>query len=106
MGNRLMILHKDAKAFSELIELSAKDMGINPLYIEKDILDTNFHEVALPAVTSKGSQFRKTVHSYPKLNGGDFGHANENIILEINSFAKPIIVLSIAMAIDFKIFLL
>jgi hypothetical protein len=29
------------------------------------------------------------VHRYPKLHQGDFGHANENIILEINSFAKP-----------------
>lgn len=149
-----MILHKDPATFSELIELSAKDMNINPLYVEKDywvtyilknlsksiyidtaifkggtslskahkvihrfsedidlalvtaemngnqikslikkieksILGGYFHAKELPEVTSKGSQFRKTVHSYPTLGSGDFGHATENIILEINSFAKP-----------------
>jgi len=148
-----VILHKNEELFSQVIEATARDMNINPLYvekdywvtyvlkklslsdyadtvifkggtslskaykiihrfsedidlaiitndlngnqiktlirnIEKDILDENFHEINLP-ITSKGSQFRKTVHCYPKINDGDFGHANENIILEINSFANP-----------------
>lgn len=149
-----MILHKNEELFSQLIEATARDMNINPLYVEKDywvtyilkqlslsdyvdtvifkggtslskahkiihrfsedidlaiitndlngnqiktlikniektIIDTNFQEIELSDTTSKGSQFRKTVHRYPKINNGDFGHANENIILEINSFTKP-----------------
>jgi predicted nucleotidyltransferase component of viral defense system len=149
-----MILHLQKELFSQLIEATASDMGINPLYIEKDywvcyvlknlsqseyidvaifkggtslskaykiierfsedidlalmveglsgnqiktlikkiekdILDTNFTEVKIDNLTSKGSQFRKTVHAYPQLEKGNFGHATENIILEINSFSKP-----------------
>ena len=56
--------------------------------IEETLLDENFEETTTPQ-TSKGSKFRKTVHQYPKIIEGDFGHANENLILELNSFAKP-----------------
>ena len=56
--------------------------------IEKNILDMNFKEVVTPQ-TSKGSKFRKTVHQYPQFIDGNFGHANENLILELNSFAQP-----------------
>ena len=56
--------------------------------IEKALLDENFQEVE-DLLTSKGSSFRKTVHSYPVSHKGDFGHAREHIVIELNSFAKP-----------------
>lgn len=56
--------------------------------IEKQLLDDNFEEIQTHK-TSKGSQFRKTLYQYPKIKEGLFGHANENIILELNSFAIP-----------------
>jgi len=150
-----MKLHLEKEIFSELIEATAKDLNLSPLYvekdywvtyilknlanskykeitifkggtslskayklidrfsedidlaiiitnnsssnqiknlikkIEKDIVDTNFQELLNHPQVSKGSQFRKTVHSYNKLNKGNFGHASENIILELNSFTKP-----------------
>lgn len=148
-----MILHTNNDLFSELIQVTAEDMDIPPLYIEKDywvtyilkllssseyidiaifkggtslskaykvierfsedidlavishqlnsneikklikniekkLLDGNFKEIQTPQ-TSKGSQFRKTVHQYSKIEDGDFGHANENILLELNSFTHP-----------------
>jgi hypothetical protein len=52
-------------------------------------LDSNFTEIKEHPKSSKGSQFRKTLHSYPKRQDGDFGEADENIMLEINSFASP-----------------
>lgn len=57
-------------------------------HIEKQLLDDNFKEI-LTHQTSKGSQFRKTLYEYPKIKEGLFGHANENIIIELNSFAMP-----------------
>lgn len=57
--------------------------------IEVAILYENFNELPEHEQTSKGSEFRKTVHDYVKLENGNFGHANESIILELNSFAHP-----------------
>lgn len=95
-GTSLSKAYKLIERFSEDIDLAVitNELSSNQIKtlirkIEKDILDIYFEEIEIPHVTSKGSEFRKTVHRYPKLKQGDFGHANENIILEINSFAKP-----------------
>ncbi len=95
-GTSLSKAYKLIERFSEDIDLAVitHDLTSNQIKtlirkIEKAILDGNFEEIEIAHITSKGSEFRKTVHRYPKLHQGDFGHANENIILEINSFAKP-----------------
>ena len=95
-GTSLSKAYKIIKRFSEDIDLAiiTKDLSGNQTKIlikkiEKDILDSSFMEIELDNFTSKGSRFRKTVHSYPQLQEGNFGHARENIILEINSFVKP-----------------
>ena len=95
-GTSLSKAYKLIERFSEDIDLAVitHDLTSNQIKtlirkIEKAILDANFEEIEIAYITSKGSEFRKTVHQYPKLYQGDFGHANENIILEINSFAKP-----------------
>ena len=94
-GTSLSKAYKLIDRFSEDIDLAIITNGktgneIKKLIkeIEKGLLDENFQEVYTPQ-TSKGSQFRKTVHQYPKIIAGEFGHANENLILELNSFAKP-----------------
>ncbi len=95
-GTSLSKAYKLIDRFSEDIDLAVitNELSSNQIKtlirkIEKDILDIHFEEIEIPYITSKGSEFRKTVYRYPKLKQGDFGHANENIILEINSFAKP-----------------
>ena len=95
-GTSLSKAYKLIERFSEDIDLAVitHELTSNQIKtlirkIEKDILDANFEEIEIAHITSKGSEFRKTVQRYPKLHQGDFGHANENIILEINSFAKP-----------------
>lgn len=95
-GTSLSKAYKLIDRFSEDIDLAviADNLGSNQIKtliknIEKDMLDANFSEIKEHKQVSKGSEFRKTVHSYPKLENGDFGHAQENIILELNSFAQP-----------------
>lgn len=94
-GTSLSKAYKILDRFSEDIDLavitdSLTGSQIKALIkkIEKNILDDNFEEINAPQ-TSKGSKFRKTVHQYPQLLEGTFGHANENLILELNSFAHP-----------------
>ncbi len=154
MGNSIVTLHDNSELFGELIEATAEDMKINPLYVEKDywvtyvlkslslspfveeaifkggtslskayklierfsedvdlavitnaksanqikkllkeiessILDRNFTELKKHPKSSKGSQFRKTLHHYQKIKKGDFGEADELIMIEINAFASP-----------------
>jgi len=95
-GTSLSKAYKVIERFSEDIDLAVitKDKSNNQIKtlikkIEKDILDENFIEIADHELVSKGSQFRKTMHSYPKIRDGDFGHAIENIILELSSFSRP-----------------
>lgn len=39
---------------------------------------------------SKGSRFRKTVYQYPRhAEGGDFGQASPELLIEVNSFTSP-----------------
>jgi len=39
---------------------------------------------------SKGSKYRKTVYQYPRsIDGGDFGQASTELLVEVNAFAKP-----------------
>jgi len=94
-GTSLSKAYKIINRFSEDIDLAIITDGKNGneikkliKKIEKTLLDENFQEIDSPQ-TSKGSQFRKTIHQYPKIVEGDFGDANENLILELNSFAKP-----------------
>ncbi len=95
-GTSLSKAYKIIQRFSEDIDLAVITEGkssnqIKDLIrkIEKDILCNNFIEIKDHNQVSKGSKFRKTVYSYPKVKEGNFGHANENIILELNSFAHP-----------------
>lgn len=95
-GTSLSKAYKIIDRFSEDIDLAViiNDLGSNQIKalikkIEKSIIDDNFTELPDHPQVSKASQFRKTVHDYNKLDSGDFGHANENIILELNSFAQP-----------------
>ena len=94
-GTSLSKAYKLIERFSEDIDLAVVTQGesanqIKQLIkkIEKALLDENFQEVE-DLLTSKGSSFRKTVHSYPASHKGDFGHAREHIVIELNSFAKP-----------------
>lgn len=94
-GTSLSKAYKLLDRFSEDIDLAVIIDGLSGgqiksliKKIEKDLLDENFEEVETPQ-TSKGSKFRKTVHQYPQTIEGNFGHANENLILELNSFAQP-----------------
>jgi hypothetical protein len=95
-GTALSKADKIIERFSEDIDLAIITQGLGSNQIKKlikkvesAILDDNFLEDKKHKLSSKGSEFRKTVHHYPKLEDGDFGHAIESIILEINSFAKP-----------------
>ncbi len=95
-GTSLSKAYKIIERFSEDIDLAVITNTLNSnqikkliINIEKTILDTNFTELAHHPQVSKGSEFRKTVHNYVKLEEGDFGHALENVILELNSFAEP-----------------
>ena len=57
--------------------------------IEKEIT-TNFTEIEVPNVTSKGSMFRKSVFEYPSIISGILSeNTAKRIIVEINSFANP-----------------
>ncbi len=39
---------------------------------------------------SKGSKYRKTVYQYPRsIDGGDFGQASSELLVEVNAFTKP-----------------
>lgn len=53
--------------------------------VEKE-MTVELSEIYIDSVTSKGSQFRKTVHEY---NCIDPKNKNNKIIVEINSFANP-----------------
>lgn len=95
-GTSLSKAYKIIDRFSEDIDLAVitEEKNSNQIKklikeIEKTILDENFTEFTEHEQVSKGSEFRKTVHHYPKLENGNFGHAVENIILELNSFAQP-----------------
>ncbi len=95
-GTSLSKAYKIIDRFSEDIDLAVitNKMGSNQIkklikQIEKTIVDENFTELPNHAQVSKGSEFRKTVHDYTKLEDGDFGHAVESVIVELNSFAQP-----------------
>jgi len=95
-GTALSKAYRVIERFSEDIDLAviSTDMTSNQTKklikrIEKSIIDNNFREIVDHIQVSKGSEFRKTVYNYTKLKRGDFGHANSNIIVELNSFAQP-----------------
>lgn len=95
-GTSLSKAYKIIKRFSEDIDLAliSNELGSNQIkklikQIEAAIVDENFVEAPHHIQTSKGSSFRKSVHNYSKLQDNNFGHAQENIIIELNSFAQP-----------------
>ena len=96
-GTSLSKAYKIIQRFSEDIDLAVvtkEHTGSNQIKkllknIEKAILDDNFTELPNHPQVSKGSEFRKSVHTYTQLQNGDFGHASEGVIIELNSFAKP-----------------
>lgn len=95
-GTSLSKAYNIIERFSEDIDLAivTNEMNSNAIKsfmkkVEQKILDENFLEQKQHPQVSKGSQYRKTVHKYSKLYDGEFGYANENIIFELNSFAKP-----------------
>ncbi len=45
-------------------------------------------EKEVEGITSKHGQFRKTAHSFEKMNDGDFGQVREDIILEVSSLGN------------------
>ncbi len=97
-GTSLSKAHKIIERFSEDIDLALLLKGdetggqIKNLIkkIEKKLMSLPFEINNDHEVTSKGSKFRKTAHSYPRfIEDNDFGYAYDNLILEINSFANP-----------------
>ena len=95
-GTALSKAYRVIERFSEDIDLAviSTDLTSNQTKklikrIEKSLVDSNFKEIVDHIQVSKGSEFRKTVYNYAKLESGDFGHANSNIIVELNSFAQP-----------------
>lgn len=57
--------------------------------VEKTI-SVDLKEIDAPGITSKGSQYRKSLFYYPLLDGTDKGtDVSNKIIIEINSFANP-----------------
>lgn len=70
-------------------QLSGNALKTKIRNIEKEIT-TNFTEIELPNVTSKGSMFRKSVFEYPSIVSNILsGNTAKRIIIEINSFANP-----------------
>ena len=95
-GTSLSKVHKITRRFSEDCDLAlipgeetANQIKNLITKIEKAIVSTPFEAVKEHPLISKGSKFRKTVHSYPRLITGESQGILDVIILEINSFANP-----------------
>ena len=96
-GTSLSKAYRLINRFSEDIDLAiiqaqgTSGNAIKNLIKDVEVEITNgLKEIEMPGTTSKGSKFRKTVFEYPKvIEGGDFGQAKDNLLLEINSFANP-----------------
>lgn len=79
--------------FSEDVDLAIIDDGNSSgnkvktiiRALEKEITH-GLNEINTKGITSKGSQFRKSVFEYPSINKINSGN---NLIVEINSFANP-----------------
>ena len=57
--------------------------------VEKTI-SKDLSEIEIPGVTSKGSQFRKSVFNYPETNSKKLTpEVSNTLLIEINSFANP-----------------
>ena len=95
-GTSLSKAHKLIERFSEDIDLAviADDISSHQTKrllksIEKVLAGAPFNELIDHPQVSKGSEFRKSVHSYPQMKVGDFGDAVDVVILELNTFAHP-----------------
>lgn len=100
-GTSLSKAYKIIRRFSEDIDLAiicldetGAEMSGNKI---KSVIKAVESSIAVPPLeiddsyylTSKGSKFRKTAHTYPRKVEGDFGQASDRLVLEINSFANP-----------------
>ena len=95
-GTSLSKAYKLIERFSEDIDLAviADDISSHQTKrllksIEKVLAGAPFNELTEHPQVSKGSEFRKSVHSYPQIKVGDFGDAVDVVILELNTFAYP-----------------
>src|ERR1035437_10682008 len=96
-GTSLSKAYRLINRFSEDIDLAiiqSKAASGNAIKnLIKDVeaeITKGLKEIVIPAVTSKGSKFRKTVSEYPRVvEGSDFGQAKDKLLIEINSFANP-----------------
>lgn len=96
-GTSLSKAHKILDRFSEDIDLAILDKEKNSANQIKNLLKKIEKSIILSPLeenkdfqSSKGSRFRKTGHTYPKiLKEYNFQHAVETLILEINAFASP-----------------
>ena len=96
-GTSLSKAYRLINRFSEDIDLAiiqSKAASGNAIKnLIKDVeaeITKGLKEIVIPAVTSKGSKFRKTVFEYPRIvEGSDFGQAKDKLLIEINSFANP-----------------
>lgn len=89
-GTSLSKCHRVIQRFSEDIDLVIyKQAGESANQLNKklsqlgSIVSAVMPEVALPGVTLKMGNKRKTAHAYPKSFEGDFGQVRQDIILEI-----------------------
>ncbi|MBY0554923.1 nucleotidyl transferase AbiEii/AbiGii toxin family protein [bacterium] len=95
-GTSLSKAHKLIHRFSEDVDLAVivgerNDNQIKSLIskIEDALAKSPLKETHKEGVTSKRGRFRKTVWQYEQIIEGDFGNASSDLLLEINSFAKP-----------------
>jgi predicted nucleotidyltransferase component of viral defense system len=96
-GTSLSKAYKLIKRFSEDVDIAiidASGMTGNQLKslirnVEKTITK-NLTEIDIPGVTSKGSQFRKSVFTYPVAGDSKQNQGfSDKLIVETNSFANP-----------------
>lgn len=95
-GTALSKAHRLISRFSEDIDLAYITNGLsgNPLKsalrgAEKAIIPSVLNSLNDHPQVIKGSSLRKTVYAYPKVSIGDFGDAQDVIIIELNAFANP-----------------
>ena len=95
-GTALSKAYHLVNRFSEDIDLAVCCMGMTGTNIKKLLKDAE-HATAQELTyqanhhrESKGSQFRKTIHSYPQLNpDAAMGQVSPHLMLEINAFTTP-----------------
>ncbi len=95
-GTSLSKAHKLIHRFSEDIDLAvfAENLSDNARKKRiKEVEQTAAQELTLiddDERISKGSNYRKTVYSYPRyVKDNDFGQASTEVLIEVNAFTRP-----------------